>query len=298
MPSETLITPGKNAGRRRVEVVAAALFLLVAACAPASGRHEGAARIALAGGLQRTAIRSGDFVLTAYLRLGGTPAPLRVYIEGDGAAWTTPSWPPDDPTPSEPVALRLAARDPSPNVLYLARPGQFLDPSSPPVERAYWMERRFAPEVVQALSGAVDQVLARGGTMEAVEITGHSGGAALAVLVAARRNDVTALRTVAGNLDPGAVNDRHGVGPLAGSLDPLAAAPRLGRLPQRHFEAAADDVIPPGTAASFLRAAGGSTAGVTVVAATTHTRGWAEIWPNLLRLPLVTPLPGESRRTP
>ena len=74
-----------------------------------------------------------DSCLTAWSRIAG-PADgpvdgpvdeVHVYIEGDGYAWATTTDPSDDPTPINPLALRLAAVDDAPNVLYLARPCQF-----------------------------------------------------------------------------------------------------------------------------------------------------------------------------
>ncbi|MGA1373146.1 MAG: alpha/beta hydrolase, partial [Pseudomonadales bacterium] len=52
-----------------------------------------------ARGCELSAFHPGDF------RAGGN---LTIYIEGDGFAWATASQPSTDPTPINPVALRLA----------------------------------------------------------------------------------------------------------------------------------------------------------------------------------------------
>jgi hypothetical protein len=71
---------------------------------------------------------------------------LSVYIEGDGAAWPTPYHPPRDPTPTEPVALAMAAADPAPAVLYLGRPCQYLEAAElAACSPEYWTSSRFAP---------------------------------------------------------------------------------------------------------------------------------------------------------
>ena len=48
-------------------------------------------------------------------------------IEGDGAEWPGKFQPPADPTPDNPLTLRLALRDPDTPVAYIGRPCQYLD---------------------------------------------------------------------------------------------------------------------------------------------------------------------------
>ena len=44
-----------------------------------------------------------------------------------------------------------------------------------------------------------------------IELVGYSGGGAVALLLAVRRHDIVSVRTVAGNLNPEAVNQYHKV---------------------------------------------------------------------------------------
>ena len=69
------------------------------------------------------------FVLKGYAK-DGPGKDLVVYIEGDGRAWRSRRVPSDDPTPRDPLAFRLAVRDPAPKVLYLGRPCQYVSPKS------------------------------------------------------------------------------------------------------------------------------------------------------------------------
>lgn len=57
-------------------------------------------------------------------------------------------------------------------------------------------------------------------------LVGYSGGAAVAALLATRRNDVARLVTVDGNLDHRAWTAHHRVTPLTGSLNPAEKNPR------------------------------------------------------------------------
>ena len=80
---------------------------------------------------------------------------LRVYLEGDGHAWATPSQPSLDPSPRQLLVADLAFADPMPAV-YLARPCQFV--SAPACNNALWTNRRYAEEVVHSLDLALDDI--------------------------------------------------------------------------------------------------------------------------------------------
>jgi pimeloyl-ACP methyl ester carboxylesterase len=251
-------------------------------------RYEAADRVAATGGLTKTYIQTKDFTLTAYGCISRPGEDITVYIEGDGFAWLSPTLLSGDPTPARPLVLQMAASDPAGNVAYLARPGQYGAGFSPGCDALYWSDRRFSAEVVDAMSEAIDRL--RGASRSRkIDLVGYSGGAAIAVLVAARRGDIASLRTVAGNLDTEAVNRHHGVSPLAGSLNPIDEAGRLGRLPQRHFAGAKDTVIPPLVARSFLKQAGDPDGRrLVILEDVSHSRGWLERWGEILTVPPVT----------
>ncbi|WP_019644483.1 alpha/beta fold hydrolase [Novispirillum itersonii] len=248
-----------------------AAVLAVSGCA---GRSQTADTVARAGGLTRIEVAAPPFRLTAYARLTAPQQPLTVYIEGDGYAWRSRSEPSQNPTPHDAVGLQLAAADPSPNVLYLARPCQFTtgDPAcSPP----YWTSRRYAEEVIASLSQAIDRL----GGQRPLHLVGYSGGGAVAALIAARRSDVLSLRTLAGNLDHQAVNSHHGVSPMPASLNAIDVAASLSRLPQRHFTGDADTVVPPFIADRFVaRLTDRRCAQVTRLAGVSHSDGWPAVW--------------------
>ncbi len=251
-------------------------------------RYEAADRVAATGGLTKTYIQTKDFTLTAYGRISRPGEDITVYIEGDGSAWLSPTLLSGDPTPARPLVLQMAASDPAGNVAYLARPGQYGAGFSPGCDALYWSDRRFSPEVVEAMNGAIDRLCAASRSRK-IDLVGYSGGAAIAVLVAARRGDIASLRTVAANLDTEAVNRHHGVSPLAGSLNPIDEAGRLGRLPQRHFAGAKDTVIPPFVARSFLKQAGDPDGRrLVILEDVSHSRGWLERWGEILTIPPVT----------
>jgi pimeloyl-ACP methyl ester carboxylesterase len=120
-----------------------------------------------------------------------------------------------------------------------------------------------------------------------VELIGYSGGGALAVLIAARRSDIIALRTIAGNLDPKALCAYHNVSQLDGSMDPLDFAQKVAHIPQRHFVGSDDSTIPHFIARSFVKRMGDKNdRRIIVVEGATHHSRWRERWSELLKEPI------------
>ncbi len=233
-------------------------------------------QLAEAAGFRRELVQTDGFALTALVRSSDPQAPLRVYIEGDGRAWLDRHTVSDNPTPRRPLALQLAMADPSANVAWLARPCQFTLSQSPACQPAYWTDRRFAPEVIAAMGVALDRVAARPG--RPLELVAYSGGAAIAVALAAQHKEVTLLVTVAGNLDSEAVNQFHQVDAMPASLNPVTLAPQLSALPQRHLVGTADKVIPAAVAAGFVAAGRMRCAELVSVPGAGHESGWLAYW--------------------
>ncbi len=249
-------------------------------------REGHAEALARPAGLQREEVAAGPFVLTAWTRITRPDRPLRVYIEGDGFAWVSRSEPSRDPTPRQATGLALAATDPAPNVVYLARPCQFTAMVKNPLcGIPYWTGQRFASEVVDAMNQAVDRVAARA-PGQLIDLVGYSGGGALAVLVASHRSDVATIRTVAGNLDIEFVNRLHGVSAMPLSENPINAATRVATIPQIHFSGSDDVVVPPVVARRFVEMAGARCVQALTVPGLPHDGDWSHQWPALL---VVTP---------
>lgn len=202
---------------------------------------------------------------------------LRVYLEGDGHAWVTPSQPSLDPTPRQTLVVDLAMQDATPS-LYMARPCQFV--SVPGCTPALWTSRRFSPEVLDSLGQALDRLKARYGN-QGFELVGYSGGGALALLLAGRREDVWQVQTLAGNLSPAEWARMLELTPLEGSLEPLQYRERLARIPQRHLLGAEDRQVPAGVAAFYARQLGEARCLELVsLPGVTHERGWQQAWPS------------------
>ena len=85
-----------------------------------------AIKIAKKSQLKSKDVKGGKFVLRIYYRFDKPGAPLKVYLEGDGRSWLNRNSISYNPTPKDPVGLTLAARDNSYNVMYIARPCQYV----------------------------------------------------------------------------------------------------------------------------------------------------------------------------
>lgn len=256
---------------------------LPTACGPlreaATARDEAVALAAGAGFAPMTLDESG-LRLAAFAKNGPGKA-LVVYIEGDGRAWADRRTPSADPTPRDPLVLRLALLDPAPKVLYLARPCQFTPENAPFCDHRLWTSDRYGPQVVDSLNRALDQAKAALGA-DRLHLVGYSGGGALAVLTAAKRRDVADILTLAANLDTTAWTAHHRISPLSGSLNPADFARAVAAIPQTHLCGDKDAVVPPFLCARYLDRSGpGSLARCQRIDAG-HGRGALDRWRDLL----------------
>lgn len=281
---------GLKRERQRLMAIGRRVFLATATCGllgacTGAGRTgpTAEARAAEAGLVRFVADADGFRILGR--RRKGTGAPAEIYIEGDGRAFTTPVQPSRDPTPHDPLGLRLAIRsadaDSRRPIGYLARPCQYLLDQSPRCERAYWTDKRYAPTVRDAMGAALSETL-RQLEADAAVLVGYSGGGVMAALLAAERSDVLALITAAAPLDLAQWVKAKDLTPLTGSLDP-AADRRLARIPQVHFIGAEDAVVPASVARAYIRRVGGlARDSVFVVPDADHRCCWDSEWPSLL----------------
>ncbi len=235
--------------------------------------------------LRAAELKGGEFVLRVYYRFGRLGAPLHIYLEGDGRAWLSRTRASRNPSPKNPVGLLLAAREPGENVMYIARPCQYVSfEKNPQCEYPYWTRKRFAPEVIDSVSAVID-IGKKKAQANQLEITGFSGGGAVAILVSARRSDVRGIRTVAGNLDHKVWTQHHHVDSLSGSLNAADVAKKVANIPQVHYVGSRDENIGPAVAESFRSKAGrGGCIKIQTVTVATHSKGWEQAWPELIAI--------------
>ena len=255
----------------------AVLALLVSSCAEERPLLD-------APGFEKKLVEADGFNLTTYQKLSDKTSVIRFYIEGDGLAWVTSTQPSSDPTPRYPTAFYLAKQDPLPNVVYIARPCQYSKDSSPKCGMEYWTKKRFSMDVMQAINKVVNKI--KPSPAQRIELVGFSGGAVVAVVLSARRSDVVALRTIAGNLDHDYVNKYHHVSPMNESLNAVDFAHNIKTIPQMHFISTKDKVIPPLVITKFVEMQESNCAHYYEYEHASHEEGWGLDWKRLLQLPV------------
>ena len=261
--------------------------LLISACStiPAvSERIDTTKQLAAQAGFRQLALSNAQFDLVVFSKPSRQVNPvLVIYIEGDGRAWKTASLPSDNPTPTNPIALRLAIQDPRPAVAYLARPCQFVALPSRGCSEKLWTSARFSPAVIETMNEAIEKLKQQYVASQLVLI-GYSGGGAVATLVAAKRSDIKTIITVAGNLDTDAWVRLYGLEPLSESINPASVAQSIPNIPQIHYVGAKDDVIPRAISQSFLQKMGSpNQAKVIELPNYGHVCCWTERWSELLK---------------
>lgn len=262
-----------------------ALFLAGCASVSLEGRHDLAREIAASAQMQPRTLSASPFALSSFVRITAPSQPAHVYIEGDGLAWLSRSEPSLNPTPTDPVALRLAAKDSAANVIYLARPCQYSGAANGGrCAMKYWMGSRYAPEVLRSYNTALDQLKAQH-RLSGFDLIGFSGGGTMAAILAGQRDDVRSLRSVAGNLDHEEHSRVHDVSKLGNSLNPPQYADKLARVPQYHFIGGEDNIVPKSIYDSYARALPAQDCtGYKIVQGVGHDSGWMDVWPELLRV--------------
>jgi len=246
--------------------------------------YEHARRLAARAKFVPLLLKTNVFELRGFVTQGNAPnGQMSVYIEGDGKPWPSSTTPPRNPSPLDPVGLRLAIASSSTPVAYLARPCHFLEvKATEACGLKYWTHARFAPEVVESVSIAIDRIKARVAAKQ-IRLVGFSGGGVLAALVSARRSDVFSLVTVAAPLDLDAWTSHHNATPMHGSLRPTDNLQSLRQISQIHFSGSDDRIVPLSVLRSYLAKLGSSLdVRVVEIPNFNHQCCWADQWASIL----------------
>ena len=240
-------------------------------------RQHTADTVAQSGNLVQQKIATDDFLLTTYQRFDSTAdnKQMVVYIEGDGMAWISRDQLSSNPTPVQPIALKLASIDTNANVLYVARPCQYLWPQK--MNRCsskYWSNKRSSEEVISSINQAIS-IVKQKQNISSIRLIGYSGGGGIAALIADRRADVSEFVSVSGNLNYKLFTQTHNLSSMNGSIDPITVANQIGSIPQIHYVGADDKIIPKQIALSFSDK-------VKVISDVSHDN-WPDKWAQILR---------------
>ena len=163
-------------------------------------------------------------------------APVHIYIEGDGRAFNGRGRATSNPTPHSHFMRDLATADNSPNVVYIARPCQFVMDDK--CNTTDWTDGRFSQTMVDSVAVAIKTIA----KTRPVILVGYSGGAMISGLVIQNHTDINAIQwiTVAGVLNHSDWTKHFGDTPLTYSLN-LNTLPHISQV---HYVAEHDKIVP------------------------------------------------------
>jgi hypothetical protein len=199
---------------------------------------------------------------------------LLIYVEGDGAPWIHDTRVAVDPTPANPVLLRLMGESVGAAV-YLGRPCYFGLSTSKGCEPRLWTFDRYGREIVESMCLAANEIARQHGA-QSVQLIGYSGGGTIVVGMRSCVDRLVAVTTIAANLDPRAWTEFHEYSPL-NDLNPLDSAEALpGLMLEIHWQCQDDHIIPPQITDAYFAAA--ENAQRRIVQSCSHASGWKQYW--------------------
>lgn len=182
-------------------------------------------------------VKTQNYTLASWQKISNDNEPLRIYIEGDGNAYNSKGYPTSDPTPKSNFLRNLAFNDNNSNVVYLARPCQYI--KSTEDNKIDWTTGRFSQKIVDNMAQAIKEI----SKDRAVILIGYSGGALISGLIINQyKNQLNIIQwiTIAGLLNHTEWTKHFNYIPLQDSLD-LETVPNIK---QKHFVGKKDKIIP------------------------------------------------------
>lgn len=185
---------------------------------------------------QEVIISSDKYKILTYQKLSDSISPIHIYIEGDGYAFNGAGRPTSNPTPRGTFLRDLSINDDSPNVVYMARPCQYIMSSG--CDISDWTSKRFSADKIDNIAYAIKKISQN----RPIILIGYSGGAMISGLVIQQNPDLNIKKwiTIAGVLNHSDWTSYFGDLPLSGSLN----MNKLPNIPQVHYIAENDDVVP------------------------------------------------------
>jgi len=230
--------------------------------------------------IKKEIISTNEFVLYS-LQESSNCDTLRVYIEGDGLSWITRTKISNNPTPINPLTIKLFLKDDNTCKVYLARPCQYTDDLK--CEKKYWTSHRFSNEVLLSYFEAFDKLKNKYKNKE-FEVVGFSGGGAIASLISSKRDDISYLITVAGNLDHKYWTQKNRISPLNGSLNPVDFSKNLTKIKQIHLIGGKDNIIDESIYNSYISYFDDKSNIKSIkYEEFSHQKGWEENWDKIIK---------------
>ena len=187
-------------------------------------------------------INTNQFNLFSFQKISNScKDSIKVYIEGDGLSWISRNTISSNPTPINPVALKLMLQDNSSCKIYIARPCQYINSNL--CEDKYWTSHRFNLKIINAYEEALN-IIKNKYSNKTFDLIGYSGGGAIVTIIASIRDDINSVTTIAGNLDIEKWSKIKNISKLNGSLNPIDFTSKIENIKQYHLIGSKDNIIP------------------------------------------------------
>ena len=209
-----------------------------------------------------------------------TAPTLWVFLEGDGQPWVDQGRRiARDPSPTIPLAFDLFKASPVARA-YLGRPCYFSHANDAGCDPSLWTSARYGEAAVASVAAALE-TLVQDNSSRRVILVGYSGGGTIAYLVAPRIAAVSAVVTIAGNLDIDAWTRAHRFLALSQSDNPATAPALDRRITQIAIVGSRDVNVPQSSLRAFLDRQ--QPQEVWIYDNHDHACCWRRDWPSILK---------------
>src|SRR5574344_485855 len=186
-------------------------------------------------------INTNQFNLFSFQKISNScKDSIKVYIEGDGLSWISRNTISSNPTPINPLALKLMLQDNSSCKIYIARPCQYINSNL--CEDKYWTSHRFNQKIINAYEEALNSIKNKYSN-KTFDLVGYSGGGTIVTILASFRDDINSITTIAGDLDIEEWSKIKNISKLDGSLNPADFSENLENIKQYHLIGSNDKII-------------------------------------------------------
>lgn len=197
-----------------------------------------------------------------------------VYIEGDGVSWVDRFTISSNPTPIDPFAFRMAKIDTNDNVIYLARPCQYIQNSNCD-NNEIWTISQYSEGILSSYRAIIDSLSA----FKEIHIVGYSGGAGVALYLGSSNNKkIKSIRTIAGNINNNELIELGNYTPPKDSVNFNTIEKNIKNISQIHYFGRNDKVIPKDLHLNFIKRNKGNSCIKIKEVQATHNDGWSNFW--------------------
>lgn len=257
----------------------AGIILLLAAAAGCALLRPQWMQLAADAGLEPRWVKTDTF---RHLVLSNHDAGshLRIYVEGDGSPWINRNRIAADPTPVNPVLLRLMHRADH-AAAYLGRPCYFGSAGDSSCGARWWTFDRYSQPVIESMCEAANKLIEERDAAT-VQLVGYSGGGTIVIGMTTCTHRLVAITTIAGNLLPTAWVRYHGYTELRDLALVESGTSTRVNVPETHWQCASDQVIPIAITEDYFIAR--PDLDRRIINDCTHSTGWQQVWPELVQL--------------